>query len=1136
VLAALTVRLDTFNGSRIVPPQPLRTPTIITRLVNCCWSLFLWGACLAATVAVVGGGYFYLHLDDQIGRQVQRRFADHYRQLTVEVGSARFEQGRGVYVNNLSLSEPRAGGRSQSVLSIDELFLAGNVRIDELVTGKVHLDKIVVRRPRLRAVRQADGRWNIAALLPLPRFSDETPPMLVEDATLILEDATRHAVAPLSLRGIDITITPGEPASASGQTSSGSPRSLKVSGTISGAPTREFKFTGTISPDDRTLNLTIDIRALEISPELVAAIPGPLPPELRNVELYARADATIHLARSTPGDGPIEWSVATSLSRGRLRHPLLPQPLTDVAATIQANPQKLVVKDLTGKMGAADVALACERQGWASNAPLGLAARLQGFSVNNDMHFALPEGLERLRQRFRPSGTADAVLRLTFDGHEWRPEITADCRSLSLTDAEKFPYLIEQARGKVSLTRSPTTRSMQLDLDLVGVAVGRPVRIAAKLDRLVMPKIPIGPGGGAGAVAFGDDAPQASGVQLAAATSAVPVPRKPTGWVEVSGSGVPIHERLLAALPAKAQVFARSLRPQGLIDFRWRYERNDPTAERGDTSLDLTLADCALQYERFPYPLQQIRGVVTARNGHYTLSNIVGRDRQGAGVVTCQGESDVTDAGLELKLVFQGTNIPLDENLKQALTPQVQQVWTDMRPQGRVNFTANVNRQPGQEKPTIDVSLQPNERSVSVEPTFFRYRFEQVDGEAIVTDGHVALKHLRGLHGRSEFTAEQGDWQAARGGGWQLMFSGLNADRLAFEPDLVGAMPPGVQKVVDRLRPIGNFDAYRSTLRFTRRGEGAPIAAAWDVQLACHQSALRGDLPLENITGGVRLMGTSDGSSATSYGELAIDSLIWNDMQLTNLHGPFWCDDAICYFGQGATTKLAQPPRSLTADAFGGSVVADVALQHAGQPRYAAEIAIGAVDLARFVRERLGGPNDLTGTVSGRLSLDGAGRSTYALNGKGDLHVVNANIYQLPPLVAMLKVLRNRTPDSTAFDRCDMLFDVRGEHIHFNRLDLLGDAVSLYGRGETNFDRRLDLTFYTLAGPADLPIPGWKAVAGRLSEQGLQIKVDGTWDNPQIHREAFPAVGQMLEQLRTEAGQGAAAVAAPVNPWVVPPR
>ena len=157
---------------------------------------------------VVGIGYVYWQLDDEIGRHVEKLFADHYSQLIVDVDSARYEQGQGVFINNLSLAEPREGGRPQPVLSIDELFLACDAGIDELMSGKPHVEQIVVRRPRLRAVRQADGRWNVAALVPLPKFSDETPEMFIEDATLILEDASRHAVAPLSFRGIDLKLTP----------------------------------------------------------------------------------------------------------------------------------------------------------------------------------------------------------------------------------------------------------------------------------------------------------------------------------------------------------------------------------------------------------------------------------------------------------------------------------------------------------------------------------------------------------------------------------------------------------------------------------------------------------------------------------------------------------------------------------------------------------------------------------------------------------------------------------------------------------------------------------------------------------------------------------------------------------------
>lgn len=1076
----------------------------------------------------------YLHLDDQICRHVERLFANHYKRLVVDIGSARYKQGQGIFVNNLSLFEPRDGARPQPMLSVDELFLASDARLDEVLSGKPRVKQIVVRRPRLRAVRQPDGCWSVAVLVPLPKFSDDAPQVSIEDATLLLEDAAHQVVAPLSLRGIDVKLTPARRAP---NAVNNAPGALELTGTVSGAPARELTVSGTISPETGAFDLEIDIRGLEVSPELVAAFPGALHEQLGGFEFYASADATIHVARPERPDARLAWSATVSVARGRLGHPLLPQPVTELAARIKADQSQLAVQQLTGKFGAADILLACNRTGWSAQAPLGISAKVTNLAVGDDLQSVLPAPLEQLRQRFQPQGVVDAEIQATYDGREWRPDLTAHCRDMVLTDAEKFPYPVEAANGTVSLARSPATGATQLNLDLTGLGGGRPIRIVAQLDHLSLPKIQLGAGGAGGAVAFGEDAPSAYRVRQAGAERVVDPTTRPTGWVEVSGSGISVDPQLLAALPPRAQVFIRSLHPQGLIDFRWRFARLNPAALQGDTSLDLKLVDCAIQFEKFPYPLEQVRGSVTAQNGHYTLSDLVGRDRQGSAVVTLHGEADASDAGLALALALRGTNIPLDDNLKLALSAPVQQVWSELRPQGRINFLADVRRALGQEKPVIRVELQPQERSVSVEPTFFPYRFERVDGRAIVTDGRVDLQQLRGVHGRSLFTAN-GIWQGAPTG-WQLELTNINADRLTFDTDLLRAAPPGVQKVIDRIRPTGDFNAFNSTFRFVRRGENPQIVSQWDVQLAFHQASLRGDLPLGNLTGGIQLKGSNDGANVSSYGELAIDSLIWNDVQFTKLRGPFWTDSQVCYLGRQASARLAQTPLPITADVFGGTIAADIVLQHAGQPNYNADISIGAVDLGRFARERLGGPNDLTGNVSGKLALASAGRSIYALTGKGDLHVVDANIYQLPPLVAMLKVLRNRSPDTTAFNRCDAQFDIRGEHIHFNQLNLLGDAVSLYGRGETNFDRRLDLTFYTLLGPADLPIPLWKTVAGHLSEQGLQLKVDGTWDNPQIHREAFPMVNQMLGQIQAGAEQGAAAVTPPAAaaiPWVSPLR
>jgi hypothetical protein len=273
------------------------------------------------------------------------------------------------------------------------------------------------------------------------------------------------------------------------------------------------------------------------------------------------------------------------------------------------------------------------------------------------------------------------------------------------------------------------------------------------------------------------------------------------------------------------------------------------------------------------------------------------------------------------------------------------------------------------------------------------------------------------------------------------------------------------------------------------------------------------------------MVGQYNEQEAYTIGELQLDSLVLKDMQLTNVRGPLWVDRQFCLLGEPASARLALAPRKITADAYGGSLTASAEIQHSLNPSYRLDLAAGGVSLARFANERMGGPSKLSGTVAGRLSLAGTGRSLQTLNGNGELQVADANIYELPVLMRLLKVLTNRPPTTTAFNRCDMQFSIRGEHVHFQKLNLLGDALSLYGEGETNFDRELDLVFYTLIGPADLPIPLWRSIAGQVSQQGLQLKVVGSWDDPDVQQRAFPAVNDMIQKLQEGAATMAPATA-----------
>ncbi|MEX0585576.1 MAG: hypothetical protein WD176_02960, partial [Pirellulales bacterium] len=365
-----------------------------------------------------------------------------------------------------------------------------------------------------------------------------------------------------------------------------------------------------------------------------------------------------------------------------------------------------------------------------------------------------------------------------------------------------------------------------------------------------------------------------------------------------------------------------------------------------------------------------------------------GRGGNDSAVVVCNGDWLPADDGCRIDLVFQAQNVPLDDNLKQALKEPAQRAWRELRPQGQVDFAARVVHETGQPEPAIAVTLRPRERSVSIEPQTFSYRLEQIEGTATFQGGRVDLTNVIAHHDRATYSAASGVWQPTPGGGWQFTLSGFNSDNLTAHRDLLIALPLRLQKTLERLQPAGTFELHHSTLSFTKDPSADRLATAWDVNLVCHQAALQGRIPLDNIWGEVRLVGQDTGQASYTTGELAIDSLICKDVQLTNVRGPLWIDRSLCLLGEPATKKQNQPPRRITADAYGGALAGDARIEHDGNPRYQVEAALGGVDLGRFANERLSGSKEQTGTVSGKLSLTGAGQSTHALNGSGELHVV----------------------------------------------------------------------------------------------------------------------------------------------------
>ena len=162
------------------------------------------------------------------------------------------------------------------------------------------------------------------------------------------------------------------------------------------------------------------------------------------------------------------------------------------------------------------------------------------------------------------------------------------------------------------------------------------------------------------------------------------------------------------------------------------------------------------------------------------------------------------------------------------------------------------------------------------------------------------------------------------------------------------------------------------------------------------------------------------------------------------------------------------------------------------------------------------GRQKLSGELSAQANFHGQGSSTALLAGSGHVELRNADIYQLPAMVSLLKILSMRVPDTHAFSKSDIDFKLDGGHIYFDRINFNGDAISLRGTGEMGLDKNLQLMFYTVVGRDQWRVPLVSDVLGGASQQLMAIYVEGPINHPEVRKQALPAVNEALQEIQNE--------------------
>jgi hypothetical protein len=1081
-----------------------RRTALFREFTSACWFACKWGL-LAALLAVAGVGlYYYSKLNDEIRQRVEAKFASHYRNLSVTLRSARLIDGQGIEIRGLSIQDPNIGGPQGELIYFDEIFLYCQTSLQDLIQHEPQITRMAVRRPRIQATRLPDGTWSVAKLFPLPKFSDRPPDMSVEGAQVIVLDTQRQVPATFNIKDINLSVTPAAGAD-------GVQHSLcQIKGWLAADHVQRVEIVeGHYDKSTNVVDLRGTVTGVDICPELLAVLPGTLAERTEPVRpLRGRVDLGFAV-RHDPAVSPTpQFDIQGQLSSARFDDDRLPQALANIRASFRANHRGVVIDEFTTNNGRAMKAkLSAKIDGYGPGAPIRIEGFAENLLIGPLWETLLPPKLREQWQKFLPAGELSVRdINVVYDGHRWYPQATVDCKNVSFS-FYRFPYRLEHCQGPNALVfrHNRELGVNEVLLNIRGFAGLRPIKIEG---------------------AFQNPGPDF------------------TGKVTVAGEDLPIDPKLFQAMDAaqpvpytKARQIIESLHPIGTFNLWTCVERSDPRDPVVHKEMRISLNRGSLCYDKFRYPISNVEGQIQIIDNQWTFQNFKGTND--TGVITCTGDmvQAADGSGVKLHLQFKGEEIVLEDELRDAIpNAHARQLWNDMKPRGAIKLSADVNYLTGDQQPKITTTISPALESVSIHPSFFPYRIEQMRGEATFdfNNGHADFRNISGVHNRTQMSAS-GVCDSTPGGPWHVQFKDFSVDqvRLDQDPDLLTALPPPLRKAITQLNPRGLIG-----LRGTLDMWGEPCAIVdpnlpldarppcnvrigWtDLEIDMQQGMLKTGVALNNVNGRVTLTGVFDptkpaGQKLLCRGMLDVDSVSWNGFQFTKVSGPMWLDDSRVLLGTIAEPREANRlPRPISAQCYGGIVKTDAWVSLEETPRFSLQSYIAGGDLRQFCTEALPGRQNLHGKVTASINLNGNAAGINTLHGNGDIELNDADIYELPVLMSMLNVLKLRPPDTTAFTKSRVKFRVEGDHMLMDHIEFSGEVISLIGEGDMNLNTAIDLRLNSVLGRSDIQLPFLTALARTASGQIVEFHVTGTLARPEVHREAFPTVTKALQSVQ----------------------
>lgn len=740
---------------------------------------------------------------EKVREQVVAALAEQFDGAEVHVGAARMRLLGGIAVTDLSLT--RRGDAAPFLVVPAAVLHPDKERLNR---GRLVIRKVELENPTLRLERAADGSWNVERVAQAGPADRPVPTLVATGATLSVTDHAPNGLPPLTLTGGHLLVLndplPVLTVQARGAAGGYGPVSVRVQ---LNRVTRQAK--AEVALPEFPLGEAAPHLAERFAPEAAPHLAG----------FAATADIKADLAYSPDASPAWRHDVRAEVKGGRLAHPDLPWPVEAIHAKVHVADGRVKVEGASAKLGPARLAVAVleTRPDPANPAGADPLARAEdrlkaldvtatGVPLDDALFNRLGDLGAKVKRLFAPTGSADFAYSFARDTAGWRREVEVRPQGVGITYA-KFPYPVAGVSGRVR--RAATHRGDEpLVVDLTGKAAGQSVTAKGTIT------------GG----------PPDPGIDL-----------------RITGANVPLDDAFVAALPGKYPDLVRQFRATGRAGFVAEIKQR-AGANLCENEFRLDIRDATVDYVRFPYKLDRVRGLlvikveaVEPRPGQPPPPD---RDEilldgftaaHGGAEVWVHGSNRPAPGSGDRKLVLHlgGANCRVDDDLRRALTGmRLDSVWQGLAPRGGLTFEATVEvvdrgpPRPGAEPPPFDpaadLKLAFNFAGPAVTPAFFPYALTDLRGLLKYQHGRVGLEYLSGRHGDARVELDAGEVRFYPDGAVWANLGRMKVAPLVADADLLTALPAKLRGAVAGLDLRGRADLTVNHLVVLTPPDGPP--------------------------------------------------------------------------------------------------------------------------------------------------------------------------------------------------------------------------------------------------------------------------------------------------------------------------